>query len=143
MTGTVFAQDGETPLGGVELYVYHTDTEGYYSPGSTRATAPRIHGTVITDSSGRYELFTIRPGAYPAAGVPAHIHYVIKRNDSASTTASKRPAQRFELQFADDPLLSAEAVERAQKEGNFATIQPVERDEHGVWECVRDLRLAR
>lgn len=134
ITGRLFAADGETPLADTEIYVYHTDINGYYSGNTTRSDNPRIHGTLTTDADGRYEIRTIRPGPYPAAGVPAHVHYVVR--------AEGHIEQRFELRFEGDPLLSARHVEASRQAGRFGRIKALDRDSQGILRCVHDLRLA-
>src|SRR5271167_1530253 len=50
ISGRVVSEDGKTPLPGVIVYAYHTDT------------------------SGHFEFATIKPAPYPNRDVPAHIH---------------------------------------------------------------------
>lgn len=134
LTGQVMAADGRTPVGGAELYVYQTDIHGYYSGRTTRSDNPRIRGTLVTDAEGRYEVRSIRPGAYPERGVPAHVHFVVRLSDGAE--------QRFEMHFEGDPLLSEGRVERSRQRGRFGSVRPLVRDEHGVWHGVFDMRLS-
>lgn len=131
--GTVVAPDGETPVPGVELYVYHTDRDGYYSGQTTSSANPRIKATLRTDSEGRYSFATIRPGAYPASGVPQHIHFVVRLDDGIE--------ERHDMHFEGDPLLSERMIERSRQAGRFGSVRPVERDDEGIWQAVFDLRL--
>ncbi len=135
VTGTVYQADGVIPAVGVQVYVYHADQNGYYSEQATNSSNPRLKATVWTDAAGRYALRTIRPGSYPDARVPAHVHFVLTPEGGAE--------QRFELRFAGDPFLSPAAVERSAREGGFGEIQPLTRSADGVWHAVRDLRLAQ
>ncbi len=136
LAGTVFADDGETPVAGAELYVYHTDARGYYSGETTSSANPRLKATLQTDAEGRYEISTIRPGAYPGGGVPAHVHFVI-------TADGFKSEQRHDLHFEGDPQISESTVERSRRLGRFGGIRPLAKDEDGVWHCVRDFRLRR
>ena len=133
--GTLYETDGETPISGLLIHVYHTDAEGYYSPNNTRADNPRIQGDLRTDAKGHYRIVTIRPGAYPDARVPAHVHYVVDPDGPRE--------QRFELFFEGDPYLSAGALERSRDQGTSASIRPLEEAGNGAWHVVRDLRLDR
>lgn len=134
VTGTVYAPDGETPVAGVEIYVYHTDAEGLYSATNDN-TDPRIKATLRTGDDGRYAYRTIRPASYPDGRVPAHVHYVV--------SGAGYPEQRFNLHFADDPYLSERSRQRSADLGRFGSIRPLESGDDGVWRCVRDLRLRR
>ena len=133
LTGQVTTTDGEAPADGVEVYVYHTDIQGYYSGRTTRSDNPRIHGTLVTDAEGRYEIHSIRPGAYPERGVPAHVHFVVRRGDGAE--------QRFEMHFEGDALLSERQLERSRQRGRFGSVRPLNRDDEGVWRGTFDMRL--
>ncbi len=131
VTGRIFAADGETPLAGVKLYVYQTDRTGHYSEGGQDRQNPRLHGTLHTDSEGRYLLETIRPGRYPGDRVPAHIHYQLTYQGGS---------ERHDLFFAGDPALSQRQQTAAQNQGRFASIQPIEERAGGMLHCVRDIR---
>lgn len=134
VTGTVYAADGKTPLPGVEVHVYHTDAEGYYRKGSNSSNNPRLQGTMITDAEGRYEYRTIKPAPYPGGGVPAHVHYVIK--------AKGHEKQYTELQFEGDRWLRERGKLTAeQKQDTFAEVRPLVKDEQGVWQVRKDLRV--
>lgn len=126
--GTVYLPDGKTPAAGITVYVYHTDAEGYYRKGANSSSNPRIKGTMITNGEGKYEFRTIKPGAYPDGGVPAHIHYVLSGKGYAE--------QRDEVMFAGDPYLTTRNKESNQ-------VRPLTRDKDGVWHCVYDLKLKR
>ena len=52
--GTLYGADGETPVAGAEIFVYHTDIDGYYSGTTTRSDNPRIHATLTTDDHGAF-----------------------------------------------------------------------------------------
>ncbi|HSR49372.1 MAG TPA: hypothetical protein VLV83_01010 [Acidobacteriota bacterium] len=133
--GQVFAEDGETPLQGVTVHVYHTDVEGYYSPGGRNESQHRLNGTMVTDAEGRYRFKTIRPAPYPGGEIPAHVHYVISGPGIARQT--------FELNFADDSILSESQRRRWTQQGTFSRVRPAERDASGVLHVRRDIRLSR
>ncbi|HSR70079.1 MAG TPA: hypothetical protein VLU25_19275 [Acidobacteriota bacterium] len=133
--GRVFAEDGETPLQGVKVHVYHTDHEGYYSPGGRNESQHRLKGDMITDGEGRYRFKTIRPAPYPGGRIPAHIHYVISGPGMARRT--------FELNFADDPILSESQLQRWTQRGTFSRVRPAEEDASGVLHVRKDIRISR
>ena len=129
VAGRVVDRDG-APLAGVNILAYQTDDEGYYSPRGTNESDARLCVVIATDAEGRYSLDTIRPGAYPTGGVPAHIHFELWGDGVGR--------QRRDLQFADDLRLS----ERRRREvSRFSTVQAPERDEAGVWRVTRDFRI--
>jgi protocatechuate 3,4-dioxygenase beta subunit len=125
VTGRVFSRDGKKVRAGTRVGVYQTDARGEYRNIRGRA---RLSGWLVTDSLGRYELRTIRPGAYPQGGTPEHIHFIV---DGWGT---------YELRFATDPRVTAADREASRAEGTFGTVQPVTTDARGVQHVVRDLR---
>ena len=129
VTGTVYDQDGRTPVAGVVVYYYHTNIHGRYVhiPGEKRSMPPNskgqthghIRGWVKTDSNGRYSIYTVRPGAYPGRDEPAHIHLTIYE-----------PTQKAyyidDVVFDDDRLLTT--ARRTRMENRAGS---------GVARCVR------
>ena len=43
--GRVLRSDGETPVAGATVFVFHTDSEGYYSPGGMDESLPALGAT--------------------------------------------------------------------------------------------------
>jgi protocatechuate 3,4-dioxygenase beta subunit len=122
VSGTVFAADGETPLEGVKLYVYHTDIYGRYNNASGSSSEPRLYAYLRSSEDGRYEYETIKPGPYPGGGNPAHIHYELSMPDSDE--------QHFEIFFEGDPYLSDQT--RALADRGRAMIMNPERGKDGL-----------
>lgn len=135
ITGTVYKSDGETPLKGVKVYVYHTDVRGYYSENSTSSRDPRIHGTMITNGEGQYRYRTIKPASYPNSRVPSHVHYVVSRDGF--------PPQRVTLQFEGDPHLTRQVVAREQQKGKFARIIALEKAKDGILHGEFNIKLGK
>jgi protocatechuate 3,4-dioxygenase beta subunit len=132
--GRVLAADGRTPLPGVRVFVYHTDAEGRYTRDERNdPNEARLNGWLRTDAEGRYEVRTIRPAHYPNGTVPAHVHYRVQAPGGGE--------ERFELRFLDDPLLGADEIAEAVRDGDFAEARPVERGPAGEWRTRKDLRL--
>ena len=119
VSGQVLAPDGRTPAAGVTVYAYNTDTQGYY--GEHRAEyPPRIYGWMKTDSAGRFELRTIRPGRYPNMRVPAHVHFEL--------WGAGYPIQWAEaVQLAGDSYLTPEMLAKDAQLGDFRTVRQVRR----------------
>lgn len=130
ISGRVFENDGKTPVADAEILVYQTDATGYYREGDKR-----IGGLIFTNPDGRYEYHTIKPAPYPGGTNPAHVHYKI--------TGKNIPEQWFELQFADDKLLSKSVTDREMKKGNFSQIQKTIKDSDGVLKCTMDIKIKR
>jgi protocatechuate 3,4-dioxygenase beta subunit len=133
ISGTVYAPDGKTPQEGIKIYVYHTDAEGYYSKEFNSSRNARLNGAMVSDSLGRYEYETIRPGPYPGGGIPAHVHYVVTLRDGVE--------KRFELLFEGDPNISDTMRHRGTVEGGYLSVRPLEKDENGIWVGKFDLIL--
>jgi protocatechuate 3,4-dioxygenase, beta subunit len=102
ISGIVYQRDGMTPAKDVVIYVYHTDQSGVYpTKGNETGWGKRhgfIRGWVKTDKNGFYQIYTLKPAAYPNRKDPAHIHITIKEPD-------KNEYYIDEFLFADDPLL--------------------------------------
>lgn len=102
ISGIVYQRDGMTPAKDVVIYVYHTDQTGVYpTKGNETGWGKRhgyIRGWVKTDKNGFYQIYTLKPAAYPNRKDPAHIHITIKEPD-------KNEYYIDEYLFVDDPLL--------------------------------------
>jgi protocatechuate 3,4-dioxygenase beta subunit len=102
--GTVIDPGGK-PLGGVDVFAYHTDNTGLYAaPGA--ADPWRLKGWAVTDPQGRFEFRTIRPAPYPGNQIAAHVHL--------SFVAGCCGRQWSEVMFDDDPVATKEYRERAR-----------------------------
>lgn len=101
--GIIYQPDGTTPAPNVILYVYHTDQQGLYSFRDEDTTRDHRHGYIRgwikTDETGRYEFYTLKPGAYPSRTIAAHIHPIILEPDG-------RYYWLGGYHFEDDPLLT-------------------------------------
>ena len=136
VSGTIYAEDGKTPLTGATLFVYQTDATGNYSPPAGQDNRyTRIHGQMLTNKEGKYEFRTIRPASYPGRKVPAHIH--------ASLSAPGFPEYWIdEFLFAADPLISEAERRKAQGEGTpFYSILKLTRGDDGILRGTRDIRI--
>lgn len=131
--GVVYSADGSKPVPNVTLYAYHTDATGVYSKPVNDSRNPRLKGWVKTDGEGRFELDTIRPGAYPDGGNPAHIHVVLYAGD--------REVGHDECWFEGDRYLSAAQKESASTAGRFTRIVKLVKGEDGAWRGEWNLRL--
>ncbi len=130
--GRVVASDGETPVAGATVFVFHTDDAGYYSPGGMDESDARLCGLMLTDETGRYRFETVKPAHYATGGPPAHVHYRVWGPDL--------PRQSFSLNFEGDPLLG-ERGKDASANPTWATIRPVDGSDGGMLQVVRDLKL--
>ena len=114
ISGTVYDASG-SPLRGASVYVYQTDARGYYDPANPRASdTPRLKGYMRTDTQGRYEFQTIRPGSYPGTRNPGHIHYHV--------LAPRHRERVFEIVFEGDTLIPPQWREQAKAEDSGVAI---------------------
>ena len=138
VSGRIFAADGQTPVEGVTLHVYHTDARGIYSdkPNNGGPPDPRIKGSVTTGKDGRYEFRSIRPASYPGTNNPQHIH---------AKVFGAGYAERWipEYWFDDDPLITADMRARYANLGTFSPIVMPRRGSDGVYAFVRDIKLEK
>jgi catechol 1,2-dioxygenase len=115
--GRVLAPDCTTPLGGAVLDVWQADAGGSYHD-------DRLRGRIRTDAQGRYELHSIRPGAYRIGDRhrPAHIHVTVSREGSRPLTT--------QLYFTGDPYLAPnDACGRACRSDDPDRIIPLRAEE--------------
>ena len=134
VSGRVFEADGHTPAAKIRMMFYQTDKNGIYG---TRSGKPseiaRLRGSLVTGPEGQYEVWTIRPGAYPNGRTPAHIHYVITNHDGS--------VHHDALEFSDDPLVDTSKAAGAASGAAFAQMQTPVKDAKGVWRVQKDVQL--
>ena len=135
LSGTIFDLNGK-PMPGVKLFLYHTDATGYYSRPVNNPQQARLHGTLWSNSSGRYSFSTIKPAHYGdvTSPPPIHIHVHLQ--------AAGGPDHWVEsFYFADDPNLRTEIRNRNREQGSFSNIVSLASGGNGVLKAVRDFRL--
>lgn len=137
LRGTIYQPDGKTPAPGVILYVYHTDQQGEYSKKGNETGSGKIHGYIRgwikTRKDGRYRFYTLKPGAYPGGGNPAHIHPVIKE-------PGVQPYWIDEFLFEGDPYITEAVRTHLPHRGGPGIMQPV-KGKDGMLVVERDIIL--
>jgi len=137
LTGRALRADGETPASSVLLYIHQTNAEGVYprQPGATGwgVRHGALRGWLVTDDDGRYEIRTIRPGAYPGRNVPAHVHIFVKDSEHP-------PYYLYDTVFEDDPLVTP-AYRASLTDRLGPGIIALTRDADGAWRGHRDILL--
>jgi hypothetical protein len=113
----VVGADG-TPAPKALVYLYQTSDRGWYSDRAVHVGGnsgdhrhARLFGYVRTDGEGELVLNTIRPGFYPNAGTPSHIHVAI--------WSAVEPANVLisEIRFDDCPRMTESMREQSRREG--------------------------
>lgn len=133
VSGQVFAPDGTTPVAGIIVYAYQTDSTGEYRNDANRVA--RLHGWAKTDAQGRYAFHTIRPAPYPGRSIAAHIHFHVY--------GSGYPLQWTpELLFAGDPFLNRAEMGASAALGKFANVQALARGSDGALHCTFNIRVS-
>ena len=137
VSGTVYIDDSKTPLADAEVYVYHTDVDGYYnrSAGDRGNSNPRLNGRMHTDANGAYEFRTIKPGPYPDSRIAAHIHYAV--------SAPGYKERKLELLFEGDEFITARMREESKSPDGFYHIRALEKNAKGMLACRLDVVLNR
>ena len=136
VTGVVYAPDGRTPVPRASVYVYQTDSRGYYRPDDPMGNRdPRLRALLRTDGGGRYSFKTIRPGSYPSTRVPKHIHYEVAADGHGSRI--------FEIVFEDDPFVGDTVRADAARPGSMYSLRAVKRGDDGVGRIDQDVVLPR
>ena len=136
ISGKIYKAGGKTPAAGIILYIYHTNAKGYYSPSDTQTMARRhghLRGWMITNNQGQYKFTTIRPGQYPKADIPAHIHPIVKEPDKIEYYID-------EFVFDDDLKLTREKKNKSENRGGSGIIH-LTKNETGEWVGHRDIIL--
>ncbi len=127
--GRVLDEKG-LPLAKASVIAYNTDTSGHYAPRGSENRTPRIRGVAITNEDGWYRFKTIKPGYYPDADDPQHIHLHI---DAAVHFHTYRT-----LWFEGDPKITKTKRDSLDAE---TVIVPLRRKDDGVWTVRYDVKL--
>ncbi len=136
VSGTIFTPDGNSPLEGITLYVYQTDATGRYSTSGGNNRNTRLHGSMRSNTEGRYEFHTIKPASYPGSSIPAHIH--------AYVSGPGYPEYLIdEYWFDDDPFVTADERKKITATGSFSPILKLTRTSDGVLHGTRDIKIER
>ena len=132
LSGRIVGLDGR-PLTNAIVFAYHTDKNGLYDAKDKGPHSWRLRGWARSDPQGRFTFETIRPGSYPNERNPAHVHF------TAFTPSGER-YHAGEVQFSDDPLLSAAQRQQSERDGEFGEVRPV-KTEGGTQKVDFALRL--
>ena len=134
ISGTVFQSDGRTPAENTLIYLYHTDTEGYYGRTSNEHKHGRYRGWMLTKKEGRYSFITIKPAPYPEQRWAAHIHMTV-------TTPTAREDWVDSILFEGDRLINSRERSEAGRRGGFNPIVTLKKGEGGLYFAARDIQL--
>jgi len=118
INGRVYQTDSRTPAAGITVFAYQTDATGVYDVPSNGPHSWRLKGWAVTDAEGRFQFRTIRPASYPNAAVPQHVHLHLEGPHVPRRWTT-------ELEFDDDPKVTARQREVSRQAGMFGGIRPV------------------
>jgi protocatechuate 3,4-dioxygenase beta subunit len=136
--GTVYRNDKRTVAPNVIVYIYHTDSKGYYSPLAGQVNGKRhghLRGWIKTGCDGKYTFYTNMPAAYPERNNPAHIHPIIKEPGINEYYID-------EYRFDNDPLLTSAVRSKAENRGGNGVVK-LRKNAAGILVCKRDIILGQ
>jgi len=90
ISGTVYSEDGVTPVARAKVEIWHSDAAGAYHPQDNgdiskyRRSEINLRGVSHTDAQGRYAFASIVPGHY--GGRRRHLHWKISANGHRAVT---------------------------------------------------------
>ena len=90
----------------------------------------------MTDSKGRYEIDTIKPGPYPTGGTPAHIHYTL-------TGISFKEDWVDSVLFKGDEKITEGIVRDLSGKGGYNPVIALTKNANGTLRGVRDIKLEK
>jgi protocatechuate 3,4-dioxygenase beta subunit len=135
MRGTVFDPGGK-PVPNVAIFVYHTDSAGYYSRPVNNPRQARLRGTVWSDAKGQYQFSTIKPAHYAEMDQPPPMHIHVHLH------APGLPNHWVDSYYFDsDPRLRSDEVSRTRSLGQLSSVVLLAAGKSGVFEAVRDFRI--
>lgn len=133
--GTIYEADGKTPAPNILIYLYHTDTDGFYGKNQNEHRHGHFRNWMLTDSKGRYEFTSIKAGQYPQRIDPAHIHITL-------TGINFREDWSDEIWFEGDDRINSELIQkRVLGKGGFQPIIKLEKNSNGILVGKRDMKL--
>jgi protocatechuate 3,4-dioxygenase, beta subunit len=119
---------------GVIVYTYQTDQKGLYNTENSSGD-PRLKGTVKTNSEGKFELETIKPGSYPNSRNPSHIHFEVY---------AKGYKKRYtEIVFEGDSFISDQMRKDAENPMNGISIVNISKDKSKLSFCTTEIILEK
>ena len=118
INGRVYQPDGRTPAAGITVFAYQTDRNGVYDKPGRGPHSWRLKGWAVTDAEGRFQFRTIRPASYPNATVPQHVHLHLEGPNVPRRWTT-------ELEFDDDPKVTARQRAESRRAGMFGGVRPV------------------
>jgi protocatechuate 3,4-dioxygenase beta subunit len=135
LSGTIFDVTGK-PVSGVKMFLYHTDSTGYYSRPVNNPRQARLHGTLWSNASGQYSFSTIKPAHYGDVNSPPpmHIHVHLQPPGVPDHWVES-------FYFEGDPRLGTDDVSRSRELGRFCNIISLSSSDNGVLKGLRDFRI--
>ena len=137
INGTILGSDGE-PIEGADLWIYHTDSEGFYAKtesGDDRGWRHADYSARLNSGpDGTFEIQTIRPAGYPNSINPAHLHIRIN--------AEGYPELEYTAYFEGGDRITSEIRDLVNKYGTMFLL-PVDTTENGLQTVSWHIRLLK
>jgi protocatechuate 3,4-dioxygenase beta subunit len=117
--GQIFQPNGQEVANNVIIHMYHRDNQGFdFGLNDKLLTTWRLQGWAKTNSSGKFEFYTIRPAPDHIGREGGHIHFTVVSAEFGKQWAHK-------IHFLDDPKITDNEKQQSAANGQFGWVKEV------------------